>query len=139
MKKQNKNQPNKEEKKEVKEVKASEPKKSLNELNQTHGMVDKQKYEPTTLDQVWGDDGLSKYNTMDPTEYAQRVNAMGLADLKNEAIRVGLLPVDNTDQLRDRLKNEFMGHVNSYRKPLHNPKKPFIPSDEVTDILKEGR
>jgi len=146
MKKENKNQPKKEEKKEVKdsepkkeEVKASEPKKGLDKLSQAHGMEEKSKYEPTTLDQVWGDDGIGKYNTMDPSEYGVRINAMGLADLKNEAIRVGLLPVDSMDQLRDRLKNEFMGHLNSYRKPLHNPKKPFIPSDEITDILKEGR
>ena len=120
--------------------KAKASSKKLEDLNQTHGMVDKQaKYEPTTLDQVWGDDGLSKYKTMDPDEYENRIQAMDLADLKQEAIRVGLLPVDSSTQLRDRLKNEFLGHINSFKKPASKPSKPITPGQDVLDILKEGR
>ena len=42
--------------------------KKLESLSQTDGMsMDnaEQKFEPTTLDQVFGDDGTSKYKTLD--------------------------------------------------------------------------
>ena len=44
----------------------------LNELNQAHGKVEGP--EPTTLDQIWGDSGLSKYRTLDASEYEIYLN-----------------------------------------------------------------
>tara|TARA_R100000808_G_C2041941_1_gene81170 strand:+ start:183 stop:581 length:399 start_codon:yes stop_codon:yes gene_type:complete len=124
---------------EKKTTKASDKKPNLKDMNQTHGMVEGQKYEPTTLDQVWGDDGLSKYQTMDSKVYEAKVSKMLLADLKNEAIRVGLLPVDNSEMLKDRLMREFTIHTNSYRRPTEGGSQPPQISEDIEDILKEGR
>ena len=45
-------------------------KKSLKNMSQAHGKVEK--FEPTTLDQIWGDDGTSMYGTMQQSEYEKR-------------------------------------------------------------------
>jgi len=126
-------------KKTTKKTKASEKKLKVKEMSQTHGMVEGKKYEPTTLDQVWGDDGLSKYQTMDAAEYESKVENMPLADLKEEAIRVGLLPVDNAEMLKERLLRQFNVHISSYRKPVENPQQAHKVSPEINKILKEGR
>ena len=124
---------------EKKKSKRGRPKKPVKEMTQTHGMVEGEKYEPTTLDQVWGDDGLSKYSTMDAKVYQEKVDNWLLADLKNEAIRVGLLPVDNAEMLKDRLVREFSVHVSSYRKPSQAQENPSQPSADIQKILREGR
>ena len=38
-------------------------KTSVKKMSQTHGKVEK--FEATTLDQIWGDDGTSMYGTLD--------------------------------------------------------------------------
>ena len=38
-------------------------KQNLEDLSQAHGK--EEKFVPTTLDQIWGDEGLSKYGTME--------------------------------------------------------------------------
>ena len=48
------------------------PKKSLENLNQAHGK-DESRPVPTTLDQIWGDDGTSKYRTLDVDEYKEEL------------------------------------------------------------------
>ncbi len=46
-------------------------KKKLEELSQSHGM--EEKFIPSTLDQVWGDEGLTKYGTMDEEAYTDKI------------------------------------------------------------------
>ena len=62
----------------------SKPKKTakakagkLNSLSQTHGKTDK-KPTPTTLDQIWGDDGVWKYNTMAAEIYSRQLDEYNL-------------------------------------------------------------
>ena len=43
--------------------KATAKKKSVKNLSQTHGK--EEKFEPTTLDQIWGDDGIKDYKPND--------------------------------------------------------------------------
>jgi hypothetical protein len=115
--------------------------KKLESLSQTDGMSmdsDEQKFEPTTLDQVFGDDGTSKYKTLDLGVYEQVLDNMSKADLKNEAIRVGLLPIDNVEQLRTRLVREFTSHASSYKKPVQL-RDPQDISPEIRKILSEGK
>jgi len=112
--------------------------KKLDNLNQVDGKSEK-KIEPSTLDQVWGDDGMSKYKTLDVNTYEQVVDGMSKADLKNEAIRVGLLPVDNSEQLKIRLLREFSAHVSSYNRPVDSSRPKLEASDEALKILGEGR
>lgn len=113
--------------------------KKLEALSETDGMaVEKESYEPSSLDQVWGDDGLSKYQTMDHEKYQEKIDDMSKADLKNEAIRVGLLPIDNMVQLKLRLERQFRVHIGGYKKPF----KTYTPtraSREVQKILGEGK
>ena len=45
----------------------SSKKSSLKNMSQTHGKT--KEFEPTTLDQIWGDDGTGMYGTLDVTSY----------------------------------------------------------------------
>jgi hypothetical protein len=118
--------------------------KKLESLSEIDGMAQQEKYAPTTLDQVFGDDGTGKYKTLDTGTYEKVLDNMSKSDLKSEAVRVGLLPIDNMPQLRARLAREFQSHVNSYKRPTSNTptpnnNQPSDISDEVRRILSEGK
>ena len=117
--------------------KATAKKKSVKNLSQTHGK--EEKFEPTTLDQIWGDDGLNVYGTMVEDQYENQIDEMNISDLQTHASRVGIIPIDNRNTLRERLLREFRKHVASYRKPLDNPSPDPVLSDEMMKILSEGR
>ena len=124
--------------------KSSKKKKvTLKDMSQTDGMAidETPKTEPSTLNQVWGDDGTSIYKTMDIDVYEQVLSNMSKADLKNEATRVGLLPIDNMQQLKARLIREFKMHVSSYKRPASSgkPQNPLDVPDKIRKILEEGR
>ena len=115
--------------------------KKVSEMSQTDGMAmdETRKYEPTTLDQIWGDDGTGKYKTLDASVYERVLDNMSKADLKAEAVRVGLLPIDNLTQLRARLSREFTAHANAYRKPPEQNANDIKKTpDDIKNILKEG-
>ena len=116
-------------------------KTKTDEMKQTHGMVEEEKYEPTPLDQLWGSDGMQRYNTMDLQVYQDELKHMNKADLKAHAIKIGLLPIDNMEQLKARLEREFKKHVNSFRKPVtgNHPLTTRSADQDVMDILAEGR
>jgi len=117
--------------------KATAKKKSVKNLSQTHGK--EEKFEPTTLDQIWGDDGLNVYGTMVEDQYEDQIDEMNISDLQTHASRVGIIPIDNRKTLRERLLREFRKHVASYRKPVDNPSPEPVLSDEMMKILSEGR
>jgi hypothetical protein len=110
------------------------PKKSkLDTLNQAHGKIEK----PVTLDQVWGNDGRSKYGTLDLDEYTNYLNDLNKSDLQSHAIKIGLVPVDNRESLVKRLKAEFTKFSSQFKqKP--SPKNNNV-SKKAKDILAEGR
>ncbi len=115
---------------------------SMKSMSQTDAMESKskeEKYVPSTLDQVWGDDGTSQYKTMDTKVYEGSLATMSKADLKQEAVRVGLLPIDNIEQLRIRLAKQHRTHVSSYKHPQVSTKKQIAMSEEVKRILEEGQ
>ncbi len=118
-------------------VKASK-KSKLDSLSQTHGKQDK--YQPTTLDQVWGDTGMSKFGTMDEEDYEKRLGNMTRSDLFAHATEIGLVPVENLDNLKKRLLAEFQLHVSEYRRPLSTDDgtSQEIP-DKIKKILSEGK
>ena len=97
----------------------------IKKIKQTHGKEEKTsevKYKPTTLDQVWGDDGTSKYNTMDEETYKDKLDGMNLSDLQAHATRIGLIPIDDRNMLISRLTREFKKHVAAYRTPVDSIK-----------------
>tara|TARA_B100000676_G_scaffold130237_2_gene129300 strand:+ start:648 stop:1022 length:375 start_codon:yes stop_codon:yes gene_type:complete len=122
---------------EDKENNKDQQKKDLNDLSQTHGKVEK--FRPTTLDQVWGDEGSWKYNTMDETEYRGILEGMPKSDLVSHANRIGLIPIDDRTQLIKRLIVEFRRHVTAYRSPHVQSAQNKPLSKEAEKILKEGR
>ena len=52
--------------------KATAKKKSVKNLSQTHGK--EEKFEPVTLDQIWGDDGTSTYGTLNENAYTVQLD-----------------------------------------------------------------
>jgi len=128
--------------KKKKSAKAATKKKvQLKEMNQTDGMGQEEgvRHKATTLNQVWGDDGVSEYRTMDLEVYEKLIHNMSKSDLKHEAIRVGLLPIDNVNQLVIRLVRQFNQHVASYRAPQDQRKEKITLSEESMKILGEGK
>ena len=127
-------------KKTNKSKKASEtPKKkrSMKSLSQAHGK--EETTQPTTLDQIWGDTGLTKYNTLDEEEYGGQLDNFTKSELQAHATKVGLIPVDNRETLKTRLVREFNKHTSAYRKPATKPSKAIKLSTEVKKILSEGK
>ena len=112
-------------------------KRSTKSLSQTHGKEEK-RTRPTTLDQIWGDTGLSKYGTMDEKAYAEEISSMSKSDLQAHASTVGIIPVDNREMLSQRLMREFRKHVASYNTPREK-KRGVTLSKSAKAILAEGR
>tara|TARA_B100001123_G_C15273729_1_gene1011312 strand:+ start:444 stop:836 length:393 start_codon:yes stop_codon:yes gene_type:complete len=112
-------------------------KKPLESLSQTHGK--EEKYQPTTLDQIWGDKGNTKYGTTDVNDYIKQLDAMNTSDLQTHAHKMGLIPVDDRVTITKKLIYEFKRYISGYRKPDIVPPKNSEPSSELKKILGEGR
>ena len=112
-------------------------KRSTKSLSQTHGKEEK-RTRPTTLDQVWGDTGISKYGTMDESAYAEEISSMSKSDLQAHASTVGIIPIDNREMLSQRLMREFRKYVSSYNTPVEK-KRGVALSKAAQAILSEGR
>ena len=112
-------------------------KKKLESLDQTHG---KEEFKPTTLDQIWGDTGLWKYNTANAEEYSKQLNEMTLSDVQKHATKIGLIPRGSRVLLQKKLVSEFNKFVSQYKfkdEPLKKKQHPL--SERAKKILKEGQ
>lgn len=101
---------------------------NLNDIHQAHGK-DESRNAVQSLDQLWGDDGLSRYKTLDVSEYTQQLAEMNKSDLQNHAAKLGLVPIDSRELLVKRLVAEFKKHVTKYEK---------VRKPEVKDNRKEA-
>ena len=117
---------------------AKRKKRKLDGVKQTHAKVE-EKFQPTTLDQIWGDDGSSEYGTLSYEKYKDKVYDMNMSDLQAHASRVGIVPVDNRNMLTDRLLREFGKHALAYSKPAETSAAEQKIPEEVKQILAEGR
>ena len=115
----------------------SSKKSSLKNMSQTHGKT--KEFEPTTLDQIWGDDGVSKYGTLNEAEYIKKIDDMHFTDLRTHAAEIGLIPVDDRELLRKRVISEFQRHVNNYTVPDNQSENIDNLDDEARKILEEGK
>jgi len=93
-------------------------KKKINELIQTDGK--KETFVATTLQQILGDKGISKYGHLDVNRYSQQLKGYNLAELRNHAIKIGIVPSMNRDRIERQLLIEFKKYVNMYQKPETN-------------------
>ncbi len=96
-------------------------------------------FKPSTLDQIWGDTGVSKYNTLDLAKYKESLEEMNLSDLQSHAIKIGVWSADGRDVLTRKLLKEFSYFVGAYRQPRQAPSIPKTPSANTLKILAEGR
>ena len=112
--------------------------KKLQSLSQTPGK-EEGNFKPTTLDQIWGDDGVSKYGTLNEAEYIKKIDDMHFTDLRTHAAEIGLIPVDDRELLRKRVISEFQRHVNNYTVPDNQSENIDNLDDEARKILEEGK
>lgn len=110
--------------------------KNINQLSQTHGKLEEKEYK--TLDQVWGDEGILKYKTLDESEYLNSLKQMNKSDLQAHASKFGLIPVDDRETLTKRLIKEFKKHASLYNLPKQRNNYIEL-SKESKDVLAEGR
>ncbi len=95
--------------------------------------------QPTTLDQVWGNDGYSIYGESTLEEYEANISALNKTDLYSHAAKRGIIPVGQRHLLIKKLKNEYVKYHNSFVKaPKVKAKSKDIPQN-VLNILSEGR
>lgn len=111
-------------------------KRKIEELSQTHGKLEDIEYK--SLDQIWGDTGLSKYNTINVQEYINLINEMNKSDLQAHANKIGLVPVDNRELLTKRLISEFKKFISSYQIPKKEQANSAL-NKRAKDILSEGK
>lgn len=113
-------------------------KKNRKTVVETHGK-DEQSIEPTLLEQVWSQVDISRYGTLIESEYMQRINQMTRADLETHARQMGVVVVENSFRLRDKLLAEFRGFVALINKPKIAPRSNFKINDAALKVLSEGR
>ena len=113
--------------------------KAKKEMIQTHAMEEEEPFQKTTLDQVWGDKGSSRYGTLEESAYLKKIRNMNRSDLHSHAVSVGILPVDNRELLTARLTREFKKHILSFQKPHEKKRKKPIVSEKARSILAEGK
>jgi hypothetical protein len=112
-------------------------KKKIEQLKETNAKVET--FQPTTLDQIWGDTGKGKYGTMNEVEYQAKLKGMNRSDLQSHARSLGIMPNDNYELLIRKLMQEFRLHVSAFRIPTPAQSKPAKLSPQVSKILAEGR
>lgn len=111
------------------------PKKQI----EVHGKVESPDLKPTTLEQVWGYNEMSRYGTKSESEYEQSLLGMNRPELESQARKMGVVVVENSERIRGKLIAEFRQHFASLQKPVNPPAYPQKISDEVRKILAEGR
>ncbi len=92
----------------------------------------------TTLEQVWGGDGTSRYGTLDESEYTNKIKTLNKVDLYREAIKNGLMPSENRSQLEKKLIKAFVEHKRKYV-AMPAPIQPKQISEQARRILAEGK
>lgn len=116
----------------------------MKNLIETHGQDESQpevksKYQPTLLEQVWGADNMSKYGTLEEEDYLSKLGNMTRSDLEAHARQMGVVIVEHTPRLREKLLSEFRGYASLVRKPA----APIVPNSKINDaaqkVLAEGR
>ena len=88
--------------------------KKLSNLEQVHGKVEDEKFIPRTLNQIFGDTGFDRYQTLDVDVYEKELDEMSMSDMIGHATRIGVIPVGDKNRLRKALVNKFHEHVGMY-------------------------
>lgn len=109
-------------------------KKKLEEFTQTDGK--QETFKPTTLSQIFGDNGLEKYKTLDVEEYIKQLKEMNLSDLRRHSLKFGIVPSMNRERIEKQLVTKFRQHINLYKKPSNTSIHPKdISNDKIRKAL----
>ena len=109
----------------------------ISDLSQTHGKNDD--IEPTTLDQIWGDDGTSKYGTLNEKEYLNKLDGMTKSDIYLHASKLGIVPIDDRKRLQKTLLSGFRKHVAKFKMPTQSDESQEKLPKNIREILEEGK
>ena len=91
------------------------------------------------LEQIWGFNEHAKYGTLDESEYEKTLANMNRSDLEAHARKLGVVILESSERLQNKLRQEFKNYILSLRRPA-NPNKPVTTADaDVKKILAEGR
>jgi hypothetical protein len=116
------------------------PKKKIMETHGKEEAPKQEKLQPTLLDQVWGADDTSRYGTLDESVYNKTLEGMTRADIEAHARRMGVVIVEHTPRLREKLLNEFRSYAALVRKPISTvANRNAKISDAAQKVLAEGR
>lgn len=93
-------------------------KQQIKELKQVDGKEIKPK--PLTIDDLLGET-KEKFEG-EKSEYVKQLNGMNKIDLQHECIRLGEMPHDNRDIMKNRLVKAFNIHLANKKMRLATPK-----------------
>lgn len=110
--------------------------KKKNDIKKINGKVEN--FQPTSLDQIWGDTGINKYGTLDLEAYKNSLNDLNMSDLQSHARKLGVFPTDGRENLIKKLVKEFNSFSNSFKMPKQVNQN-STPSKAALKILSEGR
>lgn len=87
----------------------------LSDLEQIDGRKNTENNIPTRMDVLFGADGMGKYGTLDREEYIKNLNNYNTAELRNHAIKAGLIPISDVSRLKKQLIVEFDKYALSFK------------------------
>lgn len=97
----------------------------------------------TKLDQIWGENTLSRYRASSAQEYEDQVSQMSKIELWEHAVKMGESPVDKKDLLIKKLVRRYNQEMSKNRlsdahsKASSNRSKKY--DEQALKILKEGK
>jgi hypothetical protein len=98
-------------------------------------------FTPQTLDQVWGNQGIELYGTLNEEKYELELDQMQKGDLFYHSISHDIKPVGDRNRLKTKLLAKFRKHVEKF-KP-HNLETDSFEDKKISKaaraILAEGR
>ena len=118
--------------------------KSLKSLKEVNGRDETKtkKFQPTTLEGLWGEGVSNKYNTLDTEEYEKYLNEeLNSAEIRRHAIEVAhIAPGTDLERTKNRLITEHKKYVQGLRKDNYPeiPKEKPV-SKEVLKIMAETK
>jgi hypothetical protein len=110
-------------------------KKKIQDLEQIDGKLNTTIVkEPTRMDVLFGN-LQNKYTTTNRQDYEKWLNSIIVADLRNHAVKIGLIPSYNTDRLKKQLLTEFDKYIMAY----NNSSVPKIKDNLTQEQVQLGR
>lgn len=94
---------------------------------------------PTTLDQILGDTGMSRYKTLNEDIYTQQLKDMAFSDLQRHATENGIIPTDDRARLINKLVAEFRNHVRKYSHVTAPPPMDIQKFQKVSKLMSDAK